>query len=291
VTRSSGTPRPFDRPIFIVSTPRSGSTLLFETLEQAPGLFTTGFESHRLIEDIPGLAPRQRGWHSNRLTAGDATAERIGQLEAAFLERLRDRAGEAARPPVRMLEKTPKNALRVPFFDAAFPDALFVYLYRDVRETLGSVIEAWLTGAFRTYPDLPGWTGRPWSLLLVPGWEQLKGQPLPLVVAHQWRITSEILLADLEQLPPERVCVATYADLVGRPQQLIERIAGFAGLGWDRQLGARLPRSKTTVSRPQPGKWRRFEAAIEAVYPIVRDADQQARAFLARFEQSAAAAR
>ena len=29
----------FDRPLFIVWTPRSGSTLLFETLGQAPGLY------------------------------------------------------------------------------------------------------------------------------------------------------------------------------------------------------------------------------------------------------------
>src|SRR5947209_1566962 len=63
-----------ERPIFIVSTPRSGSTLLFETLEQAPGLYTTGQESHWAIEDIPGLSPPERGWSSNRLTAEDATS-------------------------------------------------------------------------------------------------------------------------------------------------------------------------------------------------------------------------
>ena len=78
-----------------------------------------------------------------------------------------------------MLEKTPKNALRVPFLDACFPDAIFIYLYRDPRETLGSMMEAWLSGAFQTYPELPGWEGPPWSLLLVPGWRELIGTPLP----------------------------------------------------------------------------------------------------------------
>ncbi|MDB5480941.1 MAG: hypothetical protein JWO83_1994, partial [Caulobacteraceae bacterium] len=43
----------FDRPIFIVSPPRSGSTLLFETLMKAPGLATVGGESHALMESIP----------------------------------------------------------------------------------------------------------------------------------------------------------------------------------------------------------------------------------------------
>jgi hypothetical protein len=51
----------FDRPVFIVSTPRSGSTLLFETLAQAPSLFTVGDESHGLIERIRALSPAGRG--------------------------------------------------------------------------------------------------------------------------------------------------------------------------------------------------------------------------------------
>lgn len=43
----------FDRPIFIVSTPRAGSTLLFETLSQFPELWTVGRESHDIMEEIP----------------------------------------------------------------------------------------------------------------------------------------------------------------------------------------------------------------------------------------------
>ena len=46
----------FDRPVFIISPPRSGSTLLFETLAHAPGVFTIGRESPALIEGLPGLA-------------------------------------------------------------------------------------------------------------------------------------------------------------------------------------------------------------------------------------------
>ena len=56
-----------DRPVFVVSSPRSGSTLLFETLARARGLFTVGGESHRVIESVPGLHPRSHDWSSNRL--------------------------------------------------------------------------------------------------------------------------------------------------------------------------------------------------------------------------------
>lgn len=270
----------FDRPLFIVSTPRSGSTLLFETLQQAPALFTTGRESHGLIESVPGLFPGERDWDSNRLTAADATDERIEALAGKFLEGLVDRDG--MRPPdrFRMLEKTPKNALRVPFFDAAWPDSMFVYLYRDVRETLSSMIDAWESGRFRTYPRLPGWQGPPWSLLLVPNWRDLVGRDLPEVVAWQWTITTNQLLDDLEAVTPRRVQRATHAELVAEPQQTVERLAASLGLQWDRSLAAGLPLSKTTLTRPAPDKWRRHEAVIMNVWPIVEQADARARAFL-----------
>lgn len=273
----------FDRPVFIVSTPRSGSTLLFETLGQAPGLHSPGGESHWLIEDIYALSPAAHGWRSNRLSAEDAAPDPVERLAKAFYEDLRDREGRRPVGPVRMLEKTPKNALRVPFFDAAWPDSIFVYLYRDVRQTLSSMIEAWRSGAFRTYPQLPGWTGPPWSLLLVPGWERLNGRPLPEIVAHQWTETTRTLLDDLDALPRDRVRAIGYDGFLSSPQEVVERLAASLDLGWDRTLGPSLPLSVTTVSAPRPDKWRAAEAAIEGVWALVAEADARARAFLAGF--------
>jgi hypothetical protein len=281
VSRPQGSPRElFDRPIFLVSTPRSGSTLLYETLEKAPGLYSIGEESHRIIEGIPGLAPSQRSWLSNQLVAHDASPERAEQLAASFYLDLEDRDGRRPSGRARMLEKTPKNALRVPFIDAVWPDSEFVYLYRDVRETLYSMMEAWRSGSFRTYPGLPGWPEGSWSLLLVPGWQQLKRMSLQEVVAHQWAITTEILLDDLERLPKERVQAIDYGSFLESPQAEIARIAAGLGIGWDRQLGNTLPLSKTTVSQPDRQKWRRAEQIIQSVLPIVEKADARARKFL-----------
>ena len=274
----------FDRPIFIVSTPRSGSTLLFETLEHAPRLFTIGQESHWIIEDTADFDPAKRGWESNRLTAEDAKADAVQALAQAFYRDLRDREGRPPEGRVRMLEKTPKNALRVPFFAAAFPDSTFVYLYRDVRQSLASMMEAWASGAFRTYPQLPGWTGYPWSLLLIPGWRDLIGQPLPVVAAHQWATTTNILLDDLTALPTERLRVVEHDAFLRTPNDIAGALARSLSLDWDRELGSELPLSKTTVSHPRPEKWRRLEREIEEVLPIVADADNRARDFVAQFE-------
>ena len=273
----------FDRPILIVSTPRSGSTLLFETLKQSPDLHTVGGESHWLIEDIPGLAPPERGWSSNRLTAVDASSATVERLSRAFYDASSDRDGRPAAGRIRLLEKTPKNALRVPFFKAAYPDGVFVYLYRDVRQTLSSMLEAWASGAFRTYPELPDWPGPPWSLLLVPGWEQLKAMPLPEIVAHQWAATTDILVNDLSELPAESVRALDYDEFLAAPQAAIERLCSSLDLDWDRVLGPGLPLSVTTVSDPRPDKWRRLETIIQSVMPIVAESERKARGALDGF--------
>lgn len=254
----------FAEPVFIVSAPRSGSTLLFETLSAAPDACTIGNESHQLIEGIPSLNPQRRGFDSNRLTAADATPEVVAALRDRFHAVLHDRDGRKPAPGerVRMLEKTPKNALRIPFLRAVFPEAKFIYLHRDPRQVLGSMIDGWQHGGFRMY-DLPGWTGLPWSFLLVPGWRELVGRPLEEVVAAQWERTNECLLDDLAALPPDRWIAIDYARLLADPRAEVARLCAWAGLGWDRPLGSELPLSRSTTSRPDPDKWRRHANVIE----------------------------
>ena len=222
----------FQRPIFIVAPPRSGTSLLFETLARSADVWTVGGESHAVIEALPGLQPANRGWDSNRLTPTDATPQAAERLRAGFLAQLRNRDSDPlpeGGEPVRMLEKTPKNSLRVPFLNAVFPQALFVYLYRDPRESLSSMITAWESGRFVTYPDLPGWEGPPWSLVLTPEWRKLTGASLAEVVADQWQKATQVLLADLERLPAERVHALDYAALVEDPSASSRRSASSPG--------------------------------------------------------------
>jgi hypothetical protein len=260
----------FDRPIFIVSPPRSGSTLLFETLAAAPGLWTVGGESHGLIERIGAFNVAAGGFQSNRLTAADADPAAVAQLRERFSAALRDRTGAPAPPTgrLRMLEKTPKNALRVPLLAAAFPEARFVYLHRDPEQTLASMIDAWASGRFRTYPRLPGWTGQAWSLLLTPGWRELIGKPLPEIVARQWSAVTRILLDDLDALPDGRWVATRYENLTADPEAEISRLCGLLDIDWDLTLDGDLPLSVHTLTPPEPEKWRRHEAAIDAVRPI-----------------------
>jgi hypothetical protein len=272
VTRTPSHVRPsaledyeFDRPVFIVSPPRSGSSLLFETLAQGGNVCTIGGESHGIIEGKTAfgmLGAAARGYDSNRLDALDATPEIVAALRERFRRRAFDRNGEQVSGRIRLLEKTPKNALRVPFLAKVFPDALFIYLYREPKQVLASMMEAWESGGFRTYPQLPGWTGLPWSLTLTPGWRELIGKPLPEIVATQWRSITDALLDDLAALPPARWIAARYDRFTASPDAEVRRICAAVDFEWDRTLGADLPFASHTVSAPGNDKWRKREQEI-----------------------------
>ena len=273
----------FDRPVFIVSSPRAGSTLLFETLAQARGLYTIGQESHALIEGMPALNPGLRGYDSNRLPARAATQAVVQNLRKRMRAELRDRDGAApVAAPVRVLEKTPKNALRVPFLAEVFPQARFVYLYRDLRQTLSSMIEAWQSGRFCTYAGLPAWEGLPWSMLLVPGWRDLKGRSLQQIVAAQWEITTRILLDDLDALPAGRCQVVHYDTFLANPADEVARLCKALELPWDRPLDKTLPLSRYTVTAPAADKWRRHAGLIEEVLPALQVTRDRAEHFTGR---------
>ncbi len=267
----SGADPRFDRPVFIVNPPRSGSSLLFETLAQAPGVYTIGGESHGLIEGVRGLGPLAQNFDSNCLSEEHARPEIVAELRERFSQQLRDRDGKPAPAGrVRMLEKTPKNALRIPFLAKVFPEARFIFLYRDPRQVLSSMMEAWESGRFITYKNLPDWNGeRQWSLLLTPGWRELAGKPLERIVAAQWASAAQVMLNDLEALPADRWSTARYDALMEDPNAEVARLCAASGWDWDRKLGSELPIARHTVSKPDDNKWRARADAIDAVTPSI----------------------
>lgn len=265
-----------EAPIFIVSAPRSGSTLLYETLAASSQLCTVGGEAHWLVEGIEGLRPGAPGIDSNRLTAEHASDAIAEDIREEILSRLLDHTGQAlAEPgPRHFLEKTPKNSLRIPFFEHIFPDARFVFLWRDPRENISSIIEAWRSGQWRTYPKLSGFDG-PWSMLLPPGWRAMNGRPVAEIAAWQWRHTNERILDDLQSLGRDRWTVVQYDELLRDPAGTIGKLCEFLRMPVDaaltQRLSAPLPQSRYTLTAPAADKWRANEAEIAPVLPSVQE--------------------
>jgi hypothetical protein len=261
----------FDRPVIILAAPRSGSTLLFETLSECVDAWTIGGESHAVIESLPALNPGSGMISSNRLTATHAAGGVADMMRRRFARQLRDRDGREffRNPrigPVRFLEKTPKNSLRLPFLDAIFPDALYIFLFRDVRANLSSMMEAWRSARWKTYPRLAGWNGPPWSLLLPPDWASLNGRSLAEICAFQWRAANTTVLQDLQSIPQHRWTTLSYESLLEDQVGSIEKLCRFAGFTMDdhlrNRLQAALPLSRFTQTQPSADKWRMNETEI-----------------------------
>lgn len=269
----------FDRPVFIVAAPRSGSTLLFETLAVNRDLWTVGGESHRQFESIPELRPAPPN-PSNRLTAGAATPRVIEGLHRNFLADLVDSNGHRfasiaadVRPDaIRLLEKTPKNSLRIPFIAKAFPGARFIFLFRDARQNISSLLDSWRSRRYVTYPRLQGWPATmPWSHLLIPGWQKLASLTLPEIVGRQWLVTNGIILEDLRELPKERWMAIEYDSLLANTSDEVKRMCDFAELVFGKRMqevaSAPLRLSKYTLTAPHPDKWKKNAAEMEPVLP------------------------
>jgi len=277
----------FDRPVFVMAAPRSGSTLLFETLACASELSSIGGESHSVFETIPGLSPAHPdGCESNRLTAEHATPAVTDSVRRGFASLLRDHEGNTIEigdvSRVRLLDKLPKNALRIPFIQKIFPDALYIYLYRDPWQSISSMIDAWQSGNWVTYRDIIA-DGKPWSLLLTPNWRKLQSKPLEYICASQWVEANQHVMSDLQKIGADRYICVNYDDLIADANRSIETICDFANIKFDRHIRERvateLPLSRYTQSAPDPKKWKRNFDAIKSVEDLFSGTMAQAQQF------------
>jgi hypothetical protein len=267
------------QPVFIVSAPRSGSTMLFDALSRSDDLWTTGHENHALIERDTGLGPEDREWASNRLTGADCSAALRSLLTERYVRELRNVHGvflrsipsAERRTCFRLLDKTPKNALRIPFLNCLFPGARFVYLYRDPAPNVSSMIEGWRSGRFVTYPRLPGWPYWPWSFLLPPEWRQLRGSPPAEIAAFQWSSANAQIISDLAALPPGSWIAVSYDSLVRNPRPVLQKLFGFLNCPWgkipEEYTESPLPLSPATLGVPHSDKWLRHEQVIRPLLP------------------------
>lgn len=272
----------FKKPIIILSSPRSGSTLLYETLIRHKDLCSIRAESHGVIEQIPALNPAFRHFVGNNLGAADATDDIIALIKQRFASQVVDSYGQRIESSnaLRFVEKTPKNALRVPFLNKVFPDATFIYLVRDPIKNIASMMDAWASGRFVTYPALPDW-GKHWSLLLPEGWQELKGKPLVDVAAFQWAEANKNIIDGLTGYP--NVVVVKYDELVNDAPNTIARICHELELpssvpGVEKGL----PLSAFTLTPPSKDKWKRHEGALRSVVDKIRQPVEKINQFLAQ---------
>ena len=259
-----------DRPVFIIGAPRSGTSLLYAILRQSSRFKHWPGESHEIWE--ADFHPALRGWESNALSAEDLTDDAAARIRRSFLL--------VTGRKHRLIDKTPRNALRIPFVEALFPDAHYIYLQRDGRENVNSLINAWRTPRYRTY-ELPGGHSIPgvdpkwWKFVLYPGWREDRGGPLEVVCAQQWISSNDHALGASKEVGLDRWVEVRYEDLIEDPVAEVGRILEFLGVPYERGVKDKAAAIATTpintVTPPERGKWRRENPAeIAAILPLLR---------------------
>ena len=222
-------------PMFIIGAPRSGTSLLYETLAQHPDVTciskaTKKAPSSVLLTRLLMLFRRDRRptesravWSRFSRGRADSTLGREDATPRArrYLHRV-VRTHLTLFHKTRFLAKLLGNSFRIEFLDAIFPDALFIHIIRDGRAVAYSILRSMLKegGVY--------WGVKP------PGWRELADLPLLDAAALQWKRTVEHARQSVQALPDERYIELRYEGFAAQPAETIIGLAAQCGLTWDR---------------------------------------------------------
>lgn len=240
--------RKVSKPIFIVGTGRSGTTILGVAmsmhrdvgfLNEPKALWHTIYDR----EDVSGNYAR--GPARYRLSADDVTEEikKIAhRLFAAYL---------TATFSKRIVDKNQEMIFRVPFVRAIFPDAKFIFLVRNGWDTCYS-IDKWSTRKGVTVDgeshDWWGADNRKWKFIveqLVPSDPDLSGIKDTIakfdshidMAAVEWVLTMREGLRRMKE-NPNCIFLMWFEDLTAKPTKALSELLDFCELPYDEKFFA-----------------------------------------------------
>lgn len=262
-----------DRPLFIVGCSRAGTTLVYKTFSEAHELGSLQRESHDYWSGLHPLA--ERDWNTHAL-------ERALACEAdrrAVTRYFRVMTGCA-----RWVDKNNQNGLCIPYLDALFPDAIFVFVKRDPGDNLNSLIEGWMRpDEFATWsahlPVPVAVDGRyhQWCFFLAEGWRHLAQASLEEVCAFQYRALNEAVLEARAGIPDARWVEIAYESILEDPVAAFRSAFEACGLPFGASMESHcrgvLGRPYNAFSPIRADKWRDgpHRARIERVLPTLAD--------------------
>lgn len=283
----------FDRPIFILAPPRSGSTFLFDCLCQFADLLHLRDEADRIWwqvfpyfqDDAPSdLVGRKKATRRNIrairwLTYRAALRSSLHGL-ARYSRWVRYAHFLLGQRAIRYLDKTIANCFHLEFLEQAFPDAQFVFLVRDPRANISSMLESWPHSTLAGKPQLteivrrhPNATIDHWSFPAPPGWQSVLPRPLPEICAWTWQQHIEYVQQFFRQSRREKISVR-YEELLEDRWPIVAEVAAKLGLEPKKDTREKVlegAMSRTVISKPQPDKWKnRNYQEIQSILPMIK---------------------
>ncbi|MFN3750062.1 MAG: sulfotransferase family protein [Thiobacillus sp.] len=265
-------PRPADRPIIVVGCSRAGTTLVYKTLSESREIGSLQRETHDYWMALHPLA--DKSWDTHALDASDASEADRDTVSRYFY---------AWTGRHRWVDKNNQNGLCVPYLQALFPDAVFVFVKRSPGDNLNSLIEGWRKpDEFATWStNLPAkvavenGTLTQWCFFLADGWRDHVGSPVEDVAAFQYEAINRAILDAKEQVPPAQWVEVFYEDFLRDPVATFRRVFEGCGLAFDRDLerhcASVLDIPYNAFSEIRLDKWKdgRNREKIERVLPKV----------------------
>ena len=263
-------------PVFVVGCSRSGTTITYETLAAVPQFLKFGWEIPQFWDSLYG--PLSNGWDSEAAGAEHAQPAHRNAALRYFYQRLG--AGW-------VLDKTCINVMRIPYLHALFPQAKFVFIHRDGRDNISSMIDGWRMGRtdgrfelsqfFGPFPE-PVAINRgefnEWAFFLAPGWREYNHASLDEVCAFQWISANRLALNAKAGIPPEQWIQLRYEDIFERPVEMFRAAFARLGIPFAADLDARcgnLQPTSVVKGTPKQQKWRENNPeAIERIMPMIR---------------------
>jgi hypothetical protein len=237
------------RPIFVLGSPRSGTTFLGDCLA-ATGVVDYHFEP---------LAIKRANRH---VIAGEWSDRRARYLYRLIYRTLVDTSGRYR----CFADKTPRNCFIVDRLARWFPDARFVLINRDGRDVAVSLREKdWYLASppaerHEAGGEACGPHPRPW----VPAEEAEAFRTMSDIrrCASVWRHHTAAALGQLERVEPQRQTAIRYEQLVARPRETAGELAAFLEL--DDEAAQRLERACGEARTGSVGRWRQALCDEEA---------------------------
>jgi len=206
--------RPDERPVFVVGSPRSGTSFTAEQIGRVSGFADLGelrpFKA--VIPVLDQLPPAEATRHVGRIIR---TATRVGLVSG-----------------LRVIEQTPEATFLIPLIARAFPEARFVHLVRDGRDVAASLVGlGWLRAEPEKSADEVGNAYGAHSRFWVEPErrDEFSSASTATRAAWVWRRYESAAREGLSRLPATRSVEIRYEDLVADPPATAERLADALG--------------------------------------------------------------
>jgi len=213
-----------ERPIFMIGAPRSGTSVAVSLFAMHPWV-ANRTEAGLLWDPAHFFDPEaDHYWGPDRVTEQDAR-----RLHAWF-EFYRQKGRKK-----RLINKHPRNSVRIEYIRKIFPDAFFIHVIRDGRAVASSIVNRTRKEPYRH--SIPfGNFCRP------PGWRELLRDDPYEQAALQWREIVRYVLARRHELG-DRYHEFKYEEMCARPREILAAAFEFSELPVSEEVLLQLPHS------------------------------------------------